>query len=304
MVNNIKKLAEFTGHTQPIYTLEAAPEPGCFFSAGGDKTVVKWNILTPDEGIPVAQFRFTVYSLCCIHTKNILLAGTSEGGIHIIDLNKNEEIKYYMIANEGVFDIKYSSEHNLIAASTSKGQIIFLDPESYSIIGEMSLGNEKVRNICFNPNRPYLYAASSDTHIYIIDIQNKKSIHHFQAHQWATNALFYHSGKDELVSASKDAHIRIWDLKKQFELVKSVPAHNYAIYRIAYNPVTQLYATASRDKTVKIWSEGLDILYRIDKPKNEGHTNSVNALQWMGEKTLLTAGDDRLIVLWEIANIP
>src|SRR5687768_9167717 len=107
----VKKQAEFTGHKHPIYVLEAAPEPGRFFSAGGDKTIVEWDIKYPEEGIPIAQFKFTIYSLCTIREKGVILAGTSEGGIHVIDLASKKELKYFQLPNEGVFDIKYSKEH-------------------------------------------------------------------------------------------------------------------------------------------------------------------------------------------------
>jgi len=297
---NIKKITEFTGHTQPVYTLEAAPEQGCFFSAGGDKTIVKWNIDTPDWGTPIAQFKFTVYSLCCLVQKNILLAGTSEGGIHIIDLTNNTEIKYYKIPDEGVFDIKYSFEHNVIVASTARGKLFFISPINYSVIGEMVISKEKIRNITFNPNRPYLYAACSNSNVYVIDVANRELIHSFEAHQWATNALFYHPEKDELITASKDAHIRVWDIKEQFELIKNIPAHNYAIYKIAYNSHYHFFATAARDKTIKIWDDEFNIIARIDKDKFEGHTNSVNSILWLNKSYLLSTGDDRRIILWEV----
>lgn len=297
---NIKKITEFTGHTQPVYTLEAAPEPGCFFSAGGDKTIVRWDTKNPEWGIPIAQFKFTVYSLCFIPTRHILIAGTSEGGIHIIDLSSNIEIKYFRIPDDGIFDIKYSLEHQLIVASTSKGRLVFIDDTNYTIVEEIFVSNEKIRNICFNPHRPYLYVACSDCNVYVIELTNKKNIHSFEAHQWAANALLYHGSKDELITGSKDAHIRIWDIKKQFEMIKNIPAHNYAIYKIVYNEEANIFATASRDKTMKIWNHEFDIIARIDQAKYAGHTNSVNSALWLNQTNLLSTGDDRRIILWEI----
>lgn len=297
---NIKKITEFTGHTQPVYTLEAAPEPGCFFSAGGDKAVVRWDVNSPEWGIPIGQFKFTVYSLCCIPANHILIAGTSEGGIHIIDLLSNVEIKYFRIPDEGIFDIKYSYQHQLIVASTSKGRLIFIDYHSHTIIDEIWVSKEKIRNICFNAHRPYLYVACSDSHVYVVELTHKKTIHSFEAHQWATNALLYHASKDELITGSKDAHIRIWDIKKQFEMIKNIPAHNYAIYKIIYNEEANIFATASRDKTMKIWDDEFNIVARIDQAKYEGHTNSVNSVLWLNKTNLLSTGDDRRIILWEV----
>jgi WD repeat-containing protein 61 len=298
----IKKLAEFTGHKHPIYTLEAAPEPGRFFSGGGDKTIVEWDLKDPSIGVPLAQFEFTIYSLCLIPEKKILLAGTSEGGIHIIDIGTKKEIKYFQLPGEGVFDIQYSKAHGVIVASTAKGKLVFISPGDFSHSGSLELSADKIRNIVFNSTRPYLYAACSDTKVYVVDLHTKKNIFEFVGHNWATNALYYNENRDELITCSKDAHIRIWDLKKQFELIKSVPAHNYAIYRILYNAEQKIYATASRDKTIKIWSEEMDLLMRINQENFGGHTNSVNTIIWLDNQHLISAGDDRRIILWEISS--
>jgi WD40 repeat protein len=298
----IKKLAEFNGHQHPIYTLEAAPEHGRFFSAGGDKTIVEWDIKDPSLGIPIAQFNFTIYSLCCIAHKKILLAGTSEGGIHVIDLNSKKEIRYIQLPDEGIFDIRYSDAHQLVVASTSKGKLILISPVDFSISETIPLSTEKIRNVAFNTTRPYLYVACSDTKVYVIDLDTNKCIYEYIGHNWAINALYYCEDKDELITCSKDAHIRIWDIKKQFELIKNIPAHNYAIYRILYNSHLKIFATAARDKTIKLWNEEFDIIVRINKEDFEGHSNSVNTILWLDDNRLLSAGDDRKIILWQIGQ--
>jgi len=55
-----------------------------------------------------------------------------------------------------------------------------------------------------------------------------------------------------LLTGGRDAHLNIWQTDS-YELIKSIPAHNWAIYDIVFNPDTTLFATASRDKTIKIW---------------------------------------------------
>ncbi len=303
MLNNIevKKLTEFTGHQNPIYSLIAAPEPGRFFSAGGDKIVVEWNIEDPSTGIPIAKTLFTIYSMCICG--NYLLAGTSEGAVHVIDLATKNEIKYFQIPGEGVFDIQYSTEHQLIVASTAKGSLIFIDPKEFKILETLQLSNEKIRSVAFNTTRPYLYAACADTKVYVVDINKKEKIYEFEAHTWSCNAVYYNSEKDELITASKDAHTRLWDIKKEFEMIKNIPAHNYAIYQMRFNPSLRIYATAARDKTIKLWDENFEILTRINKEDFNGHLNSVNSIVWLDDNHLVSGSDDRKIILWEVKLI-
>jgi WD repeat-containing protein 61 len=88
-------------------------------------------------------------------------------------------------------------------------------------------------------------------------------------------------------------------------IIKSIPAHEWAIYDIAYSPNSKLFATASRDKTIKIWdSKTFELLKVINKEKDRGHLNSVNKLIWSTYNNyLISAGDDRAIIIWEINPI-
>ena len=61
-------------------------------------------------------------------------------------------------------------------------------------------------------------------------------------------------------------------------------------------------ATASRDKTMKIWdANNFKLLKVIDTVRNGGHINSVNTLRWSKYNNWLISGsDDRSIIIWEI----
>jgi len=87
-------------------------------------------------------------------------------------------------------------------------------------------------------------------------------------------------------------------------LVKSIPAHNWAIYDIVFNPDATLFATASRDKTIKIWDAiTYQLLKRITKENLNAHTYSVNKLLWSTYNNyLVSAGDDRTIVVREVTS--
>ena len=102
-----------------------------------------------------------------------------------------------------------------------------------------------------------------------------------------------------ILTGGRDAHLNIWDAKS-YTLIKSIPAHNYAIYDIVFSPDAKLFATASRDKTVKIWdAETFELQVRINKENYDGHVNSVNKLLWT-DKYLVSTGDDRAVMVWEV----
>jgi len=128
----------------------------------------------------------------------------------------------------------------------------------------------------------------------------------FIAHQLAekiigANTVRYSPDGKFLLTGGRDAHLNIWKVGN-YKLVKSIPAHNWAIYDIVFSPDGSLFATASRDKTIKIWdAKTYQILKRITKENFEAHTHSVNKLIWSSfHNYLVSAGDDRMVMIREV----
>ena len=98
--------------------------------------------------------------------------------------------------------------------------------------------------------------------------------------------------------------LNFWDAKS-FTLIKSLPAHNFAIYSIDFSKDERYFATASRDKTIKIWdADELEFLLRLDREKNAGHAFSVNKVLWSRkENLLLSCSDDKSIKLWSVGSL-
>ena len=110
-----------------------------------------------------------------------------------------------------------------------------------------------------------------------------------------------------ILSGSRDAHLAAWQFSSlESSLLHTIPAHNFTINSMSYHADWQLLATASRDKTIKLWdAQQLRLLKVLDpqKAEMEAHTHSVNTLLWLDYNDLLiSAGDDRTIMAWQMAE--
>lgn len=299
---DVTRIAKLSGHSGGVYGLAPGPQDHLVFSGSSDRMVGQWDLEQLAPSRFAAQLPAIVYALCYVKEMNLLLAGTYKGGIHVIDLNEKKEVKLLQHHTGPVFDIQYSFANDAFYSASGDGQLAVCSLSGLSLAAIKKLCNEKVRNIALNNDHSLAAVASGDGTVRIFDPASLEEIKQFKAHDLSANAVAWHPSQDILLTGGRDAHLNAWDIKNDYHLVQSIPAHNYAIYSIVFSPDGKLFATASRDKTIKLWdANDLSFLLRINKEKHDAHTHSVNRLLWTNYNDyLLSAGDDRAVMVWKI----
>jgi WD40 repeat protein len=295
---NIRKTFTLKDHDAPVYSLEAFNEYA-FFSGGGDR-IVSLNSLTSGS-VPsgIVNTGSTIYSLNYLPEKNILLAGVSGGGMHVIDFNQKKEIHFLLFHTLGIYDIKYAPKNKMIVTAGGDGKLACWSSDDFSFLRSLHLCRGKLRSVAIDKEEENIAVACGDGTIRIIALKSMDEVYQIAAHTTSVNAVIFHPTRNLLLSGGRDAHVKAWDTRG-FDERTSIPAHNYAIYSIAFSPDAAWFATASRDRTIKIWSsDSLNFLHRIDKEKLDGHAFSVNKILWMKD-ALLSASDDKTIMGWKI----
>lgn len=298
---DVKHIATLAGHSGCIYAMDKGISESTIFTGGSDLIIALWSLDTLQTEKFAASLPAAVYTICHIPEKNILLAGTTTGSVHIIDLEKNQEIKILQHHTAPIFDIKYSLKTNCFYTAGGDGNFAVCSLDTLSLIKIKKLSEQKVRNIDFNYVTSEIAVALGDCTILVFDLYTLEVKTDFIAHQLAANIVRYSPDGKFLLTGGRDAHLNIWQTDN-YELIKSIPAHNWAIYDIVFNPDTTLFATASRDKTIKIWdAKTYQLLHRITKENNEAHTHSVNKLLWSTYNNyLVSVGDDKVVMVREI----
>ena len=291
----------FAGHQGSIYALVKGEEVGIFYSGAGDKIVAQWDLHHPGDGILIAKATDSIYCMHFLPEQSRLLIGQGNGGVHIVDLTVNKEERLLKLHDQAVFGIQSSSKHNLIFTLGGDGILSILNDQTFEVIQRIRLSEKKLRAIVINKKQDAIFVGCGDGSIVELSLPTLEITHRFQAHglDFSVNALTFSPDETKLLSGSRDAHLNIFQLDN-YGLISSIPAHNYAIYDIAFDPTENYFATASRDKSVKIWDyHSLSVLERLEGNDGKGHINSVNKLLWLDDGTLLSAGDDRAVQAWK-----
>ena len=290
----ITKVAQFAGHKDSIYDFVLDKETHTIYSACAGGFVVKWDINNPEEGTMILQSGEAFYSIAKIGDN--LKVGSRTGKVYTVNLSSNAIEDTSQLHEGGVFFIgpKYSGGEDgvLLRPKTIADSIGGNFNKNTMVLAAGSLR-------CTVASETSLFVGASDNTIYQLDkstyeVQKKLAGH--------TNSVFALALLDEntLVSTGRDAMIRVWDLTIGKE-VHAVPAHDYQAKSLSYNGTTLL--SSSMDKTIKLWSDKLDLLKVIDIERYDGHTNCINKVAWIDENMFVSCSDDRSLLLWKVEII-
>lgn len=142
----------------------------------------------------------------------------------------------------------------------------------------------------------------SDGNIYKINISQFVALSPIiKAHNNSVFSLYFDKIEDKLWSGGRDAQLKTWDFETKKNL-QTQPAHLFTVNSICGIEHLNIIATASRDKTVKLWNKhNMQILKVLDTIRNGMHIRSINALLYMPlHQCLITASDDKSLGIWQI----
>ncbi len=299
----VSKIATLTGHEASVFALSADKETKYILSGAGEGWIVRWDLENPELGKLIARAERNIYSLCNLPDLDVVIAGNMDGGVHWIDLADPSKTINVQHHKKGVYDIQRIGSH--VISLGGAGMLTKWSIEERRTLESFHLTNQSLRQFDYNKDRNELAIAASDNNIYILDGESW-SIKHIirNAHENSVFTVKYAPDGDYLWSGGRDAHLKTWVIEREFELASSQPAHLFTINKIVFHPEGQLLATASRDKTIKIWdAHTFKLLKVIDTIRDGGHINSVNGLYWSSYNNyLISCSDDRSLMVWKIES--
>ncbi len=295
----IKKTAQLQGHQGSVFGLVQGRDAQHILSSGGDGWVVEWNLDKPDLGKLMAKVDTQVFSLATIPDSLRAVVGDMNGGVHWLDfsdVNATRDIAQHL---KGTFSIRYFEE--LLWTAGGDGTLTQWNPDTMRTLNSIQLSTHSLRVLATCASRSEIAVGTSDRYIYIVDSQTldiKTRIEN--AHQNSVFALCYSSDNRYLISGGRDAQLRVWNIENNYECISEQSAHWFTINDIAYHPTQPVFATASRDKTIRIW-DGVtfELIKALDTIRDGGHINSVNRLLWTPDgQQLISCSDDRSLIVW------
>ena len=295
----VKEYTQLEGHKQGVYALLNLRGSSVIVSAGGDGAVVKWDLdetgpvrMNPEPSVAGVLFAQLPEPVFCLMEglDGVIWAGT-QGGL-VFKLVSGEAPRMIKLGTSSVFFISRWMDGK-IAVGLGSGELVFLDDE-LQLLDRKSLGKKSLR--CCLGDRGLI--GGSDGLIWRLDSQGDI------LKRWDANSpsvfCLAEDSEGDIVSGGRDA-LLMW-MGEDGELKQEIKAHLFTIHALAGSDLGWL-ASGSMDKTVKVWDRNSGALLKVidrEKYPSRGHSHSVNALCWVG-RLLASAGDDKIIRIWEVS---
>ncbi|XP_023526692.1 transcriptional corepressor LEUNIG_HOMOLOG-like isoform X3 [Cucurbita pepo subsp. pepo] len=261
-------------------------------SAGHDKRVVIWNMetlqteTTPEEHtliitdvrfrpnstqLATSSFDTTIrlwdaaqptYSLHAYtgHTSQVASLDFHPKKNEIFcSCDANNEIRYWHVrqgsthvskGGNGSTQVRFQPRIGQLLAAASDSVVSIIDFESDRPTLSLKGHSSDVHSICWDTNGDYLASVSRES-VKVWSVASGECIHELSSSGNMFHSCVFHPSYSSLLVIGGYQSLELWNMAEN--KCMTMPAHECMISSLAQSPVTGMVASASHDKSVKIW---------------------------------------------------
>jgi coatomer subunit beta' len=182
------------------------------------------------------------------------------------------------------------------------GQSHIWNYENSALVKTFEVCDLPVRTGKFVAKKNWIILGSDDLQLRVFNYNTKEKVTSFEAHTDYVRQIAIHPSLSLFLTCADDMLIKLWDWDKSFKCVMQFEGHMHYVMHVVFNPKdSNTFASASLDKTVKIWgTSASNCNFTL-----EGHEKGVNYVDYYhgSDKPLIvSAADDKLIKIWDYQN--
>ncbi|KAL1107903.1 hypothetical protein V6Z11_D03G077200 [Gossypium hirsutum] len=186
-----------------------------------------------------------------------------------------------------------------ILASLYSGTLCIWNYQSQTMAKSFEVTELPVRSAKFVARKQWVVAGADDMFIRVYNYNTMDKVKVFEAHTDYIRCVAVHPTRPYILSSSDDMLIKLWDWEKGWVCTQIFEGHSHYVMQVTFNPKdTNTFASASLDRTIKIWNLGSpNPNFTLD-----AHQKGVNCVDYFsgGDKPyLITGSDDNTAKVWD-----
>ncbi len=248
----------FKGHTGAIRSIAYVPGRNEFYTSGEDGKVLKWDPNGKEQTFQVIYSGSDIIEILAVNPDASWLAcGSSNSSIRMIPL-KGNNMQYELTGHTGkIKSLIFSYDGKYLYSASIDGKVLKWDIAARTSTN-VTTGTTQITSIDVSSNGNYLAGINSAGSVIVWNPENNSD--NFRIDTSGRNIKVVRFKPDENILALGDVNgnVELWDVSSRKKIAE-VKAHNAQVNDIRFNPVLGQMATASNDKTLKIFNNIADL---------------------------------------------
>ncbi len=233
------------------------------------------------------------------------IKGKTENGVEFLDGVNDPKVmvKQLLDADDSVLCLALAADGKHLAAGGCDRAIRYWDISGGVATAKLEQTIENhadwVLGIALSADNKYLVSAARDKTAKVWDLKAKESAMTFPDHQEVVYGVALGGDATVGFSVGKDKQLRSWKPGGDAKQIKNVGGHGDEVFKIAVHPKEALLATASADKTVRLW----DAKAMTNTKTLAGLTDHVFAVAFSPDGTMVAGGSFAgEVAVWKVAD--
>ncbi|KAG9446894.1 hypothetical protein H6P81_013022 [Aristolochia fimbriata] len=248
-MDTLKTVSTPEEHTLIITDVRFRPNSTQLATSSFDRSVRLWNAADPHYCLGVFSGHSSHVMSLDFHPKKTEVFCSCDG---------NSEIRYWNISQYtstrvskgGTAQVRFQPRMGQFLAAASENIVAIFDVEQDRQTLTLQGHTKEVHSVCWDLNGEYLASVSQDS-VRVWSIASGDCIHELSSSGNKFHSCVFHPTYPTLLVVGGYQSLELWNIAENKSM--TVPAHDGLIAALAQSPITGMVASASHDKSVKLW---------------------------------------------------